>query len=666
MNSPESRIKALRQRLDIHNHNYYVLSSPLISDFEFDQMMQELSNLEAQYPEYADSNSPTQRIGSDVNKFFKQVEHRYPMLSLSNTYSEAEIGDFYNRIKKDLNDEFEIICEIKYDGTSISLIYENGQLVRAITRGDGIKGDDITANIRTVRSVPLTLHGSDYPPEFEIRGEIVMPWKVFEELNKERAEQEEQLFANPRNAGSGTLKHQDPKIVASRRLDSYFYYLLGENLPGDKHYENLMKTREWGFKVSDATCKCKTLNEVFDFIKYWNVKRKNLPVATDGIVLKVNSLSQQRNLGYTSKFPRWAIAYKFPAEKQCTQLLSVSYQVGRTGAITPVANLKPVQLSGTMVKRASLYNSDAIEALDLHIGDMVYVEKGGEIIPKITTVDKSARTIFSEKVVFIESCPECGTALVRDEGEAIYYCPNYMGCPPQIKGRIEHFITRKAMNINGGSETVEHLYNANMIRNVGDLYTLRWQDISRLERWAEKSSKNLVESIRASVDVPYDRVLYALGIRYVGETVAKKLAAAFPDIGLLMLADISQLIQVDEIGERIAASVVLFLGNEENRLLIEQLRAFGLQFELSREVLARRTNKLEGQTIVISGTFDKHSRDEYKEMIELNGGKNSASISSKTNFVLAGYNMGPAKLEKAGKLKITILNEDEFLKMLEL
>ncbi|MDR1809945.1 MAG: NAD-dependent DNA ligase LigA [Prevotella sp.] len=661
---PKSQIETLRKALDEHNYNYYVLSEPTISDAEFDRLMRELTELEAQYPEYADPNSPTQRVGSDLTKSFKQVEHRYPMLSLSNTYSDGEVAEFYNRVKKDLNADFEIVCELKYDGTSISLVYKDGKLIQAITRGDGVKGDDVTANVRTIRTIPLSLQGTDYPPEFEIRGEIVMPWKVFEALNLERAEQEEQLFANPRNAGSGTLKQQDPKVVAARKLDSYLYYLLGEELPTDGHYENLMKVRSWGFKVSDAMRKCKTLNEVFDFIKYWDRERKNLPVATDGIVLKVNSLTQQRNLGYTSKFPRWAIAYKFPAEKQLTQLLSISYQVGRTGAVTPVANLQPVQLSGTTVKRASLYNADAINALDLHIGDNVYVEKGGEIIPKITGVDMSNRDMFSRKVEFISRCPECGATLVRDDGEAVYYCPNEKGCPPQIKGRIEHFITRKAMNINGGEETVEQLYNAGLICNAADLYTLQWQNVARLERWAEKSAKNLVESIRASVIVPYDRVLYALGIRYVGETVAKRLAAAFPDLDLLMTASVEQLTQTDEIGERIASSVAAYFADEENRQFVERLRSFGLQFKLSSEALAQRTNKLDGKTIVISGTFDKHSRDEYKEMIELNGGKNSGSISAKTDFVLAGHNMGPAKLEKAEKLNITILNEDDFLQML--
>lgn len=661
------RIEELRDELNTHNYNYYVLSQPTISDFEFDQKMKELTELEAAHPEYADANSPSQRVGSDITKSFKQVQHRYPMLSLANTYSKEEIEEFYNRIKKDLNDDFEIVCELKYDGASISLTYVDGQLAQAVTRGDGVQGDDITANAKTIRSIPLTLRGNDYPEEFEIRGEILMPWKVFEELNKEREEQEEALFANPRNATSGTLKLQDSKVVASRKLDSYLYYLLGEDLPEKGHYENLQKAREWGFKISDAAKKCSTLDEVYDFLKYWDVERKNLPVATDGVVLKVNSLLQQRNLGYTSKFPRWAIAYKFQAEQEITELLSVSYQVGRTGATTPVANLKPVKLSGTTVKRASLYNADAIEALDLHIGDMVYVEKGGEIIPKITKVELSARKAGSEKVRFITHCPECDTALVRDEGEAVFYCPNYMGCPPQIKGRIEHFVTRKAMNITAGSETIEHLYNAGLLKhkNIADLYTLRWQDVARLERWAEKSAKNLIESIENSKQVPYPRVLYALGIRYVGETVAKKVAAAFPNIDSLMEATAEQLVQVDEIGERIAVSIVDYFNKEENREIITRLKEYGLQFEQSEDITSQKTDKLNGAVIVISGTFEKHSRDEYKSLIEINGGKNSGSISSKTNYVLAGANMGPAKLEKAEKLKIPVINEDDFLKMIE-
>lgn len=663
----KQQIDLLREELNTHNYNYYVLSNPTISDYEFDIKLKELARLEAAHPEYYDPSSPTQRVGSDITKSFNQVVHKYPMLSLGNTYSEEEVAEFYNRVEKGLNDDFEIVCELKFDGTSISLTYKKGELSKAVTRGDGIQGDDITANVRTIRSIPLKLRGKDYPDEFEMRGEILMPWAVFEELNKERAEQEEQLFANPRNACSGTLKQQDPKIVAARKLDSYLYYMLGEKLPTDGHYENLMKAREWGFKISDATKKCKTMQEVFGFIHYWDVERKELPIATDGIVLKVNSLTQQRNLGYTSKFPRWAIAYKFQAEKALTRLLSVSYQVGRTGAVTPVANLEPVLLSGTTVKRASLYNEDNIKVLDLHINDMVYVEKGGEIIPKITAVELSKRDVAGLKVEFIKTCPECGAVLVKDEGEAVYYCPNQLLCPPQIKGRIEHFVTRKAMNITAGSETIEHLYNAGLLphHTAADLYTLKWQDVSRLERWAEKSAKNLIDSIHKSVTVPYERVLYALGIRYVGETVAKKLAMAFPDIEQLINASAESLAQVDEIGERIARSVVDYFSDEKNRELIAMLKEYGLQFSLSQDVLSKRTNKLDGLSIVISGTFEKHSRDEYKAMIEQNGGKNSGSISSKTNYILAGDNMGPSKLEKSQKLGIQLLSEDEFLDMLK-
>ena len=665
MESIGQHIESLREELNLHNYNYYVLSTPTISDFEFDQKMKELTRLEEAHPEFADPNSPSQRVGSDLTKNFVQIPHKYPMLSLGNTYSEEEVKEFFDRVKKDLNDTFEIVCELKYDGASISLTYINGRLVQAVTRGDGVKGDDITANVKTIRSIPLVLRGTDYPAEFEIRGEILMPWKVFDELNKERAEQEEPLFANPRNATSGTLKLQDPKIVASRKLDAYLYYMLGENLPTGGHYENLQKAKEWGFKISDATKKCTTIEEVFDFIKYWDVERKNLPVITDGIVLKVNSLLQQKNLGYTSKFPRWAIAYKFQAEQELTELLSVSYQVGRTGTVTPVANLQPVKLSGTTVKRASLYNADSIEALDLHIGDMVYVEKGGEIIPKVTKVETSLRKSGSLKVEFIHECPECHTQLVRDQGEAAFYCPNYMGCPPQIKGRIEHYITRKAMDISGGSETVEHLFNAGLIRNVADLYTLKWEDVAVLERWAEKSAKNLIDSIADSNKVPYSRVLFGLGIRYVGETVAKKIAVAFPSIDLLEQATVEDLVQVDEIGERIAQSVVDFFRKEENIEIINKLKLFGIQFEQKQNTSVSGSDKLKGLTIVISGTFEKYSRDEYKGLIEANGGKNSGSISAKTNYLLAGANMGPAKLEKAQKLGVAILNEDEFLKMIE-
>lgn len=661
------QIETLRAELHRHNHNYYVLNAPEITDFEFDRLMRELQDLEQAHPEYYDENSPTMRVGSDLSKEFRQVEHKYPMLSLGNTYSEAEVTEFYERARKMLGDEeFEICCEMKYDGTSISLTYEDGVLVSAVTRGDGVRGDDVTDNVKTIRSIPLRLQGESYPRSFEIRGEILMPWSVFEKLNEERAAAEEPLFANPRNAASGTLKLQNSSVVARRKLDAYLYYLLGEELPCDGHYENLQQARRWGFKISDATRKAKTLQEVFDFIRYWDTERKNLPVATDGIVLKVNSLRQQRNLGYTAKSPRWAIAYKFQAERACTRLNSISYQVGRTGAVTPVANLDPVQLSGTVVKRASLHNADIIQGLDLHIGDMVYVEKGGEIIPKITGVNTEARFMVGDKVQFVTRCPECGTPLVRAEDEAAHYCPNEKACPPQIKGRMEHFITRKAMNIDGlGPETIDLFYNAHLIRTVADLYQLTAPTLCRLERIGERSAANIIESIRRSTEVPYARVLFALGIRYVGETVAKKLAYAFPSIDQLRTATLDDLIHVDEIGERIAQSVIRYFSDEDNLLLIERLKAAGLQFSLSEEALGERTDKLSGQSIVISGVFTHHSRDEYKALIEQHGGKNVGSISGKTSFILAGENMGPAKLEKAQKLGVRIIDEEEFLRMIE-
>lgn len=660
------QINTLREELHRHNYQYYVLSAPTISDYEFDQKLEQLARLEASHPELYDPNSPTQRVGSDLTKSFRQVEHRYPMLSLSNTYSEQEVQEFYTRIVKLLGtDDFEVVCELKFDGTSISLTYENGTLLRAVTRGDGTVGDDVTANVRTIKSIPLVLTGDDIPTLFEIRGEILMPWQVFENLNIERQKQGEQLFANPRNAASGTLKQQDPKVVASRKLDAYLYYMMGDNLPCATHADNLAKAGQWGFKISDATRVCRSLDEVFAFLQYWNVERKNLPVATDGVVLKVNNLAQQQELGYTSKFPRWAIAYKFQAEKVWTQLQSVSYQVGRTGAITPVANLQPVQLSGTVVKRASLYNADAIAALDLHLGDWVSVEKGGEIIPKITQVDGERRSADARKVLFITHCPECETPLVRDEGEAAYYCPNQQTCPSQAKGRIEHFLARKAMNIAAGPETVEHLFSAGLIRTYADLYSLRAEDVMQLERWGERSAERLIQSIRDSAQVPYERVIFALGIRYVGETVAQKLARAFPDIEQLANASAEMLVQVDEIGERIAQSVVAFFADAENRALIDRLRQAGLQMAMLQDESVERTNLLDGKTFVISGVFSLHSRDEYKAMIEQNGGKNAGSISGKTHFVLAGENMGPSKLEKARALGITIINEQQFLEMLQ-
>lgn len=661
----KERIEELRAELHRHNYNYYVLNAPEISDKQFDDMMRELQDLEKEHPEYQDENSPTMRVGSDINKNFTQVAHKYPMLSLGNTYSESEVTEFYERVKKALNEDFEICCELKYDGTSISLTYEDGKLIRAVTRGDGEKGDDVTDNVKTIRCIPLVLHGN-YPPSFEIRGEILMPWVVFEELNREKEAREEPLFANPRNAASGTLKLQNSAIVASRKLDSYLYYLLGENLPCDGHYENLQTAAQWGFKISEHMKKAHTLQEVMDYINYWDTERKNLPVATDGIVLKVNSLRQQKNLGYTAKSPRWAIAYKFQAERALTRLNKVTYQVGRTGAITPVANLDPVQLSGTIVKRASLHNADIIEGLDLHIGDMVYVEKGGEIIPKITGVDKEARTmLIGEKVKFITRCPECGSQLIRYEGEAAHYCPNETACPPQIKGKIEHFISRRAMNIDGlGPETVDMFYRKGLIANAADLYTLTADDIKDLERMGEKSADNIIKGIASSKEVPFERVLFALGIRFVGETVAKKIAKSFANIEELEQADMATLTNIDEIGEKIAQSIVSYFANASNRQLVERLKEAGLQFSRSEEDLSGYTDKLSGQSIVISGVFQHHSRDEYKALIEKNGGKNSGSISSKTSFILAGDNMGPAKLEKAQKLGIKIMNEDEFLELI--
>ena len=661
----KEKIDQLRADLHRHNYNYYVLNAPEISDKEFDDRMRELQELEKEHPEYQDDNSPTMRVGSDLNKNFTQVAHKYPMLSLGNTYSESEVTDFYDRVKKALNEDFEICCELKYDGTSISLTYENGKLVRAVTRGDGEKGDDVTDNVKTIRTIPLVLHGS-YPESFEIRGEILMPWEVFEELNLEKEAREEPLFANPRNAASGTLKLQNSAIVASRKLDAYLYYLLGEELPCDGHYENLQAAAGWGFKTSEHMKKAHSLEEVFEYIRYWDTERKNLPVATDGIVLKVNSMRQQKNLGFTAKSPRWAIAYKFQAERALTRLNKVTYQVGRTGAVTPVANLDPVQLSGTIVKRASLHNADIIEGLDLHIGDMVYVEKGGEIIPKITGVDKDARSmLIGEKVKFISHCPECGSKLIRYEGEAAHYCPNETSCPPQIKGKIEHFISRKAMNIDGlGPETVDMFYRLGLIKNTADLYQLTVDDIKNLDRMGEKSAENIIKGIEASKEVPFERVLFALGIRFVGETVAKKIAKSFNDIDELENANLEKLINIDEIGEKIAQSILTYFANPLNRELIERLKSTGLQLYRREEDLSGYTDKLAGQSIVISGVFTHHSRDEYKELIEKNGGKNVGSISAKTSFILAGENMGPAKLEKAHKLGIKLMSEDEFLTLI--
>lgn len=667
MNEIKEKIEHLRQELNEHNYNYYVLNAPVISDREFDRMMEELQQLEKEYPQYSDPNSPTQRVGNDINKAFTQVKHKYPMLSLGNTYTIDEVASFYDRVRSGLNEDFRIVGELKYDGTSISLTYRHGKLLRAVTRGDGVQGDDVTENVKTIRSIPLQLRGTGYPDEFEIRGEILMPWTVFEQLNAEREREEETLFANPRNAASGTLKLQNSAIVASRNLDAYLYYLLGEDLPSDDHYENLQIARSWGFKISDAMQVCHSLEEMKAFIDYWDVNRKNLPVATDGIVFKVASLRQQKNLGYTAKSPRWAMAYKFQAEQALTRLNSVSYQVGRTGTVTPVANLDPVQLSGTVVKRASLHNDDIIQSLDLHIGDMVFVEKGGEIIPKITGVDFDARgLLIGEKVTFVKQCPECGTPLVRYEGEAAHYCPNEMGCPPQIKGRIEHYISRRAMDIDGlGPETIDLFYRLGMVRTVADLYSLNESEIASLERLGEKSARNIIEAVDRSLQVPFERVLFALGIRFVGETVAKKLANSFVSIEALESATLDDLVGVDEIGPRIAQSVRAYFENEQNRNLIKRLEEAGVQMRISEDRLSGFTDKLDGATIVISGTFTHHSRDEYKQMIEQHGGKNTGSVSAKTTYLLAGENMGPAKLEKARKLGIKIISEEDFLQMIQ-
>ena len=670
----KEQIEALRAELHQHNYNYYVLNQPTISDYEFDQKMHELEDLETFHPDCFDPNSPTQRVGSDLNQQFSQVAHKYPMLSLANTYNEDDVAEFYRRVKDGLEgEEFEICCEMKYDGLSISLTYVDGKLTQAVTRGDGVHGDDVTANVRCIHSIPLQLiPGSGYPHEFEIRGEILMPWTSFEKLNAEREAKEEPLFANPRNAASGTLKSQNSTVVAQRNLDAYLYYLLGDSndlfAPQGlwiSHYDNLAQAQKWGFKISQGMRLCKSLDEILDFINYWDTERKNLPVATDGIVLKVNSLRQQRHLGYTAKSPRWAIAYKFKAERACTRLNEVTYQVGRTGAITPVANMNPVQLAGTIVKRASLHNADIISQLDLHIGDMVYVEKGGEIIPKVVGVDVSQRTPDFQKVEFITHCPECGAQLVRYEGEAAHYCPNDTGCSPQIRGRIEHFISRKAMNIESlGPETVDDFFTRGLIKDVADLYDLTPLQISNFNLNRSVSAVKAANAIRESCKVPFERVVFAIGIRFVGETTAKLIARKFKNMDALQHVTIEQLLEVDGVGEVIARSVVDFFSNERNVSIIDRLRTAGVTMELSAEQLEGQTDKLAGKSIVISGVFTQHSRDEYKALIEKHGGKNVASISSKTTFVLAGENMGPAKLEKANKLGIEIINEEQFLEMI--
>lgn len=667
MTADQQRILQLRDELNHHNHAYYVLNAPEISDREFDMLLKELERLEAENPDMADPLSPTQRVGSDLSGAFEQTEHIFPMLSLGNTYSIADVDDWFDRVRSGLGgEEFTIVGEMKFDGTSISLIYEHGRLVRAVTRGDGERGDIVTENVKTIRSIPLQLQGEGWPDFFEIRGEILMPWSAFERLNREREFNEEPLFANPRNAASGTLKTQNSREVSRRGLDAYFYYLLGPELPFDNHFDNMMAARSWGFKVSDIMTRLHSLKEVDDFITHWDEARRSLPVATDGLVFKVDSLRQQLNLGYTAKSPRWAMAYKFAAERALTRLRFVSFEVGRMGIVTPVANLEPVLLSGTIVKRASLHNEDIIKGLGIHEGDMLYVEKGGEIIPKITGVDASQRQPGARPIEFVSHCPACGAPLVRIEGEAAWQCPDKFNCPPQIAGRVEHFVGRKMMNIEGiGEETAQQLYDAGLVRNIADLYDLQPSQLERLEGFGRRSAERAVESIRATTSVPYDRVIYALSIPYVGDTVAKKVARAFPDIDTLMAASAAELAATKDIGPRIAESIVDYFGNPINRSIVERLRAAGLQMRQSEEASEGRTDLLQGKSFVISGVFALHSRDEYKAMIELNGGKNVGSISKKTDYVLAGDNMGPAKREKAASLGIPIIDEQQFLAMFQ-
>ncbi|MFN8255759.1 MAG: NAD-dependent DNA ligase LigA [Bacteroidales bacterium] len=661
----KGRILVLRDELNYHNHRYYVLANPEISDFEYDSKMKELQELESLFPEYFDPNSPTQRVGSDINLEFVQVKHKYDMLSLANTYNEQELRDFDNRVYKLLLEPATYVCELKFDGTAIGLTYEKGEFVRAVTRGDGEFGDDVTANVRTIKSIPMKLSGKDFPAEFEIRGEIFLPHKAFNAINKSREESGEPPLANPRNAAAGTLKMQNSSMVAQRGLDSYLYYLLGDNLPSDSHYENLQRAREWGFKISEHTRKAENIDEVWQFIEYWDKERKNLPYDIDGIVIKVDSLSRQKQLGFTSKSPRWAISYKFKAERVSTRLLSVDFQVGRTGAITPVANLEPVFLAGTTVKRASLHNADQIELFDLKINDLVFIEKGGEIIPKIVGVDLEKRDNTVSEIVYVTNCPECGTELIRMEGEAKHYCPNDTSCPPQIKGKIIHFVSRKAMNIEAlGEETIELLYNNKLVSDISGLFDLKKEHLLPFKKSGDKWAENIISGIESAKKVPFDKVLFALGIRYVGETGAKKLAAAFSNIDELSGATFEQLLAVEEIGTKIAESVVSYFKNETNQLLISKLKAAGLQFESAGNDIPK-TNKLEGKTFVISGVFVKHSRDELKDRIVQNGGKNTGSISANTDYVLAGDKMGPSKLEKAVKLGIKIINEEDFLSMIQ-
>lgn len=665
-NSEENRIKELRELLHRHNHNYYVLNAPEISDREFDMLLKELEALEARHPEMADPLSPTQRVGSDLQSGFVHVVHERPMMSLANTYNVQEVDDWFRRVDEGLGGEqWQVVGELKFDGTSISLTYEGGRLVRAVTRGDGTQGDDVTANVKTIRSIPLQLQPGDWPGRFEIRGEILMPWAEFERLNKERYENEEPLFANPRNAASGTLKTLDPKVVSARRLDARFYYLLGENLPYRDHYRNMEAARSWGFKVSPHMKLMQGQKELDEYITYWDEHRSELPVATDGLVFKVNSLRQQLNLGYTAKSPRWAVAFKFNPENACTRLRFVSFETGRMGIVTPVANLEPVQLSGTIVKRASLHNADIMQQLDIHEHDWLYVEKGGEIIPKITGVDKERREPGSEPIHFVSHCPSCGTPLARIEGEAAYWCPNRYGCPPQIAGRIEHFCARRMMDIDGiGEETADALYRAGLVRNIRDLYTLTRADLEGLEGMGEKSALRILKGIEDSKKVPFERVVYALSIPNVGETTSKRLAAAVKSMDTLQAMTEEELTRIPDIGPIIARCIFDFLREPENEANISALRQAGVQMQLSADKMQPKGSALEGKQIVISGTFSHHSRDEYKEIIDREGGKNVSSISRKTSFVLAGENMGPAKFEKCQKLGIPLVSEDEFLSMI--
>jgi DNA ligase (NAD+) len=660
----KTRIDILRKEIEEHNNRYYVLNQPVISDFEFDLLLNELETLEKKFPEFIDPNSPTRHVGSDLTREFEQFEHTYPMLSLGNTYSEDELRDFAARINKSISGPVEYVCELKFDGASASIIYENGNLTRALTRGDGNKGDDVTLNVKTIKSIPWKVAGNNVPSGFVVRGEIIMPRKVFNRLNEERQKAGQQLFANPRNAASGTLKLLDPRIVATRTLDCIVYFLLSEELPFRTHFENLHAASGWGFQVPDSIRLCSNIEDVLKFISHWESERKNLPYDTDGVVIKVNSLDQQQELGFTAKSPRWAIAYKYKAEEAVTRLLSVTFQVGRTGNVTPVANLEPVLLSGSTVKRATLHNEDQIALLDLHLNDMVFVEKGGEIIPKIVGVDKTFRNDSNVRVTFISNCPECGTPLIKNEGEANHFCPNYLHCPPQIKGRIEHFISRKAMDIDGlGEETIDLLFSNNLVRNIADIYDLKAEQLVPLDRMGEKSASNIISSIRKSVETPYSRVLFALGIRHVGETVAKTISGRFRNIDELMSAGTDQLTSVYEIGPKIANSIVAYFSDKDNLEIIERLKSAGLKLSSGEEAVATG-NSLEGKTIVISGVFQKFTRDEYKEMIEKNGGKNSTSVSRNTSFILAGENMGQSKKEKADELGVAMISESEFLKIL--